>query len=222
MLQTSSRFSFSSIKRQLIEIMPTIGVGVLVSLGGAGFTVLVSKLTGSPIWKLAKDPAQVMNFPPYIGMLSNWAIMLWIATAAICLFGAVVLKKQNASYETRRFVTISGFLSLLLGIDDLYLFHDQVLPRMLHIREGFFYMIYMLIFLAYLLMFAAQILKYDYLLFGASFFLLVASRRVIVFIPFLSKFMTTADMLKYFGIVFWLAFFYRVVLQEVSARIPAS
>jgi hypothetical protein len=47
------------------------------------------------------------------------------------------------------------------------------------------------------------------------FFLM--SRRVFVTLPFFDQFMTTGDMLKYFGIVFWLAFFYRTALLEVSA-----
>lgn len=214
-----SRFSLSSIKSQLLEIWPTVGVGILVSLGGAGITALVANLTDNPIWRLAKDPAEVMNFPPYIGMLSNWDVILWVMTAAICLFGAVILKKQNVPKDTLRFIAVSGLLSLVLGIDDLFLFHDRLLPKMLHAPEAFFYLIYFFVFLVYLIFFTSKIMKYEYLLFWASFLLLVISRRILVIIPFFNKFMTTGDMLKYFGIVFWLAFFYRTVLHEVSARI---
>ncbi len=202
-----------------MKIWPTVGVGIFFSLGGAGITVLVAELTDNPIWKLAKDPAEVVKFPPYIGLLSNWGVILWVMTAAICLFGAVILKKQNAPRDTLRFILLSGLLSLVLGIDDLFLFHDRLLPKMLHIPEAFFYLIYFFVFLVYLISFTSQIMKYDYLLFWVSFLLLVTSRRIGAIIPFLDKFMTTGDMLKYFGIVFWLAFFYRTVLHEVSARI---
>ena len=219
MSQIFSRFSILNIKKQLLEIWPTTVTGILVSLGGAGFTVLVAELTDNPIWKLAKDPAEVINFPPYIGMLSNWSVILWITTAVICLFGAVVLKKQNAPKDTLRFIIGSGLLSLILGIDDLYRLHDKIFPRMFHAPESFFYLLYFFTFLIYLMFFTTQILKYDYLLFGVAFFLLVISRRIAVIIPFFNQFMTTGDMLKYFGIVFWLAFFYRTVLHEINTLI---
>ena len=219
MSQIFSRFSILNIKKQLLEIWPTTVIGILVSLCGAGFTVLIAELTDNPIWKLAKDPAEVMNFPPYIGMLSNWSVILWITTAVICLFGAVILKKQNAPKDTLRFIIGSGLLSLFLGIDDLYRLHDKIFPRMFHAPESFFYLLYFFTFLIYLIFFTTQILKYDYLLFGAAFFLLVISRRIAVIIPFFDQFMTTGDMLKYFGIVFWLAFFYRTVLHEINALI---
>ena len=152
-------------------------------------------------------------------MLSNWSVILWITTAVICLFGAVILKKQNTPKDTLRFIIGSGLLSLFLGIDDLYRLHDKIFPRMFHAPESFFYLLYFFTFLIYLMFFTTQILKYDYLLFGAAFFLLVISRRIAVIIPFFDQFMTTGDMLKYFGIVFWLAFFYRTVLHEINTLI---
>lgn len=195
----------------------TVGIGILISLGGAGLTVLVATLTDNPIWKLAKDPAEVKNFPPYIGMLSNWSVILWTMAAAICLFSAVLLKQQKASGATFRFIAVSGGFSLLLGIDDLYLLHDRLFPKLFHIPENFFYGLYIFAFLAYLIYFIPQIIKYEYLLFGAALLFFLMSRRLFVTIPFFDQFMTTGDMLKYFGIVFWLAFFYRTALFEVSA-----
>jgi hypothetical protein len=217
MLQTSSRFSPSAIKSQLSKTWKTIAIGILLSLGGAGFTVWVAKLTGNPIWMLAKDPADTKHFSPYIGMLSNWGVILWTATAVICLFSAVLLKQQKAPDATRRFLVVSGIFSLFLGIDDLYMLHDRLLPRMFHLPEIFFYLLYFFAFAAYLAYFTRQILKYDYLLFMAAFLFFVISRQFFIKIPYFGQFNTTGDMLKYFGIVFWLAFFYRTALHEVNA-----
>ena len=47
-------FSLLSIKDQIVKIWITLGVCIFISLGGAGFTVLVATLTNNPIWKLAK------------------------------------------------------------------------------------------------------------------------------------------------------------------------
>ena len=216
-MQIVSRFSFLNIRNQIIKIWITIGVSIFISLGGAGLTVLVATLTHNPIWKLAKDPAEVMGFSPYIGMLSNWGVVLWTGAAAICLFSAVLLKQQNASNPTFTFIAVSGVFSLLLGIDDLFLLHDRLFPRLFHIPENYFYFLYLLAFLVYLVCFGRQIIKYDYLLFGAALLFFLMSRRVFVTLPFFDQFMTTGDMLKYFGIVFWFAFFYRTALLEVSA-----
>ena len=97
MSQILSRFSPSAIKNQISKIWKTVAIGILISLGGAGFTVWIAKLTDNPIWMLARDPAETKHFPPYIGMLSNWGVILWTATAVICLFSAVLLKQQKAS-----------------------------------------------------------------------------------------------------------------------------
>jgi hypothetical protein len=218
MSKITSRFSLSAIVSQLSKIWRTILIGILVSLGGAGFTVLVAKLTNNSIWDLVSDPASVVWHPPYIGMLSNWGVILWIVTATICLFSTVILKLQKTSDATFRFLLVSGLFSFFLGLDDLYMIHERVLPRMLHISEIFFYILYFLALVAYLAYFAPQILKYDYLLFIAALFFFVFSRQVLVIIPYFGeRFLVVVDMLKYFGIVFWLAFFYRTALHEVIA-----
>lgn len=217
MSQIISSFSFSNIKNQIVRIGVTLGVSILVALGGAGFTVLSAKLTHNPIWKLANDPSEVMEFPPYIGMLSNWGVVLWVTAAAICLFSAVILKQQKASNATYRFIAASGGLSLVLGIDDLFVLHDHLLPQLLGSPERYFYFLYFFVFLVYLIYFLREIVKYEYLLFGAALVFFVLSRRIFVSLPFFDQFMTAGDMLKYFGIVFWLAFFYRTALFEVSA-----
>jgi len=222
MLKILSRFSPSTIKNQILKIWKTVAIGIFISLGGAGFTVLVAKLTDNPIWMLVKDPADTKRFASYIGMLSNWGVILWTATAVICLFSTVLLKQQKAPNATVRFLLVSGIFSLLLGIDDLYMLHDRLFPKMFHVPEILFYLLYFFAFAAYLVYFTPQILKYDYLLFMAAFLFFVFSRQFFIKIPYLSQFNTTGDMLKYFGIVFWLAFFYRTALHEVTALLHSE
>jgi hypothetical protein len=215
--QVFSHFSYPAIKGQMLKIWPSIGLGVIISLAGAAITVLVAGLTHNPIWKLAKDPAEVMQYPAYIGMLSNWGVLLWISAAAICLFGAAVLKEHRAARATVMFIVFSGILSVILGVDDLFRLHDNLLPKLFHAKERIFYLLYLLVLLAYLIYFFPKIMEYDYLLLSAAFFLFAISRRAFVTIPYFDRFMTTGDMLKYFGIVFWLVFFCRTTRQEVSA-----
>ncbi|MBL8088769.1 MAG: hypothetical protein JNJ43_00465 [Anaerolineales bacterium] len=207
-----------NIKKQIIRILPVVFISIALALGGAAATVFIARLTNNPIWKLAKDPAQVIGFEPYIGLLSNWGALLWVSAGVICLFASLAMKNQHASFRAYRFLFASGILSFLLAVDDIFLLHDEVLPRLLDMPEFFFYLIYVIIFGSYLLYFRRDISKYDYLLFMAAFMLLLVSRGF--FLPrVLRGYMTTNDMLKYFGIVFWLAFFYRAAMQEVTRLI---
>ena len=204
---------------QIKNIFPTLLISGAIAIGGASVTVLTANLTGNPIWRLAKDPAQVVGYEPYIGMLSNWAVLLWFASAVICLFTEIVLRKSGAALRPRLFFLASGILSLTIALDDLFLFHDVILPNTLGIRESFFYLIYLVTIILYVLVFLRDIHQKEYILFWISFLLLFYSRGYPFLLPFLREYKTPGDMLKFFGIVFWLAFFYRAASQEILSVI---
>jgi len=221
MSKITPHFLFTSVIDQLSKIWKLVLAGIVVSLGGTGGTVLAAKLTGYSVWELAKDPTEVAGVPPYIGMLSNWGVLLWIITAAICLFGAVLLKARRAPEVSFRFLAISGILSFFLGVDDLYMLHELLLPKMSNLPEMFYYLLYFLAFAAYLVYFARRILQHDYLLLAAAVFWFAFSRTYFG-ISYLERFMTADDILKHFGIVFWLIFFFRASLQEVTELFQAK
>lgn len=204
---------------QIKNIFPTLLISGAIAIGGASVTVLTANLTGNPIWRLAKDPAQVVGYEPYIGMLSNWAVLLWFASAVICLFTEIVLRKSGAALRPRLFFLASGILSLTIALDDLFLFHDVILPNTLGIPESFFYLIYLVTIIFYVLVFLRDIHQKEYILFWISFLLLFYSRGYPFLLPFLREYKTPGDMLKFFGIVFWLAFFYRAASQEILSVI---
>lgn len=214
-MDSKSSSFITNLKNQIIRILPIALISIAIALGGAVVTVSIAEWTDNPIWRLTKDPAQIIDFPPYIGMLSTWGTLLWMSTATICLFASMVMKNYQVAFRTYRFLFVSGVLSFLLAVDDIFLLHDEVLPHLLDMPEFFFYLIYIIIIGSYLLYFWRDISSYDYLLFMVAFALLMVSRGF--FLPrFLREFMTTNDMLKYFGIVFWLAFFYRASMQEIK------
>jgi hypothetical protein len=211
-------FSLSAITGQLSKIWKAIVAGILLSLGGAGFTILVARLTGTPVWVLTRDADSAPWRPPFVGLLSNWDVVLWIAAATICLFSAEIMKQQKAPDVTHKFLVVSGIFTLVLGLDDLYMLHDRILPRVLHIPEIFFYILYFLALVAYLVYFTPQLFKYENLLFATAIFFFALSRVFLIEIPHISR-LSTGDILKYFGIAFWLIFFYRTALHEISARL---
>lgn len=211
--------SLSAIREQIIRILPAVLISVALFMGGAAVTVQIARATNNPIWKIAKDSSEITNFPPYIGLLANWVGLLWMATATICLFTTLVLKNNNIPFQKYKFLFISGVLSFVLTIDDLFVLHDRVFPSIFHIPEPFFYLMYILVLITYIIYFRKQILQYDYLLFIAAFFLFGISREVFIRIPYFLESMTANDMLKYFGVIFWLAYFYRACAQEITQSI---
>lgn len=222
MNETSQKESFFiRMKNQVIRVLPITLISIAISLAGAVVTVYVANITDNPIWKLTKDPAQVIDFPPYIGLLSNWSALLWMSAGVICVFVSIVLKKNQVAFRNYRFIFASGVLSIAIAIDDIFLLHDNVLPRLLDTREVVFYLFYFLILGVYILFFWRDISKYDYVLFITAFLLFGLSRGL--FLPrFLRGYLTLNDMLKHFGIVFWLAFFYRASLQELENLLKAK
>jgi len=78
---------------------------------------------------LVTDPASIFSFPFYAGIVSNFGVIIWTATATICLFaGSFVRDAHN-----RQFLLLSGILTLILMLDDQFLLHEEVFPLYLHI-----------------------------------------------------------------------------------------
>ena len=192
-------------------------VGVLASLFGAGITIFVAIITRNPISSLTKDPADVFGFGSYIGLLSNIDVMLWVATATICLFSGIIMKQNHADKITTRFILASGIFGLILGIDDLFLFHDRILPRLLHAPEIAFYMLYLIIIIIYFGLFLPHIMTREYILLAIAFLLFGISRNGLFPNSLVGGSM--GDIIKYFGITFWFMFFYRTTLHEIQKMI---
>lgn len=66
----------------------------------------------------------------YYGFVSNLGIFLWVATAAICLFAALVFHLKKQSKALIRFALTAGLLSAWLGLDDAFLLHEVVFPKL--------------------------------------------------------------------------------------------
>jgi len=175
---------------------------------------IVSAVTGVPAGKITRDPAALMDAHPLLGALSNLGIMLWSAAAAIALFAAGVLRQKAGDRQLIGYLVASGAVTLLLGFDDLFMLHEELLPRYLHVPETLVYFVYIALVLAWLARFRAVILKTDFLLLGLAFGCFAASvamdqlpdawvlRWDILFL--------IEDGFKLIGIVSWLAYFVSV------------
>lgn len=160
--------------------------------------------TGKPVSEFVRDPASVAGIEPYIGILTNVGIMLWTATAAVCFFGAALIRGGNP--QATGFLFFGGAVTLILSFDDAFLVHEWVMPRFL-IPEVFTYSALIIAIVAYLLYFLPRILQSDYLLLGMSAFFMGLMLAADMTLPEANWSHFIEDGSKFAGIVFWLAYF---------------
>lgn len=98
------------------------GTAVLVAIAAADL------LGGYPILPLFNDPATHSGTHPLVGALSNLGVLLWWTSASIWLFTAALLRGREDRRFACQFALVSGMLTAYLGLDDLYLLHDELLP----------------------------------------------------------------------------------------------
>jgi hypothetical protein len=155
-------------------------------------------------------------------MISNVGIVLWVAAATILLFTATVLEHRAAGRDLIRFVMAAGGISILLGFDDLFLFHENLAPRYLRVSELVVFLLYVVLVLTWLLYFRRLILRTHYPLLALSLGFFGASMAVDVMpVAWLLRWpslILIEDGLKLLGIVTWLAYFVAVCMAAVEGK----
>ena len=188
--------------------------------------VFLSFKTGIPISKFTADPAAIAGINPFIGVVSNIGILFWCASASICFFSFALLQKTRIRGNFSAFFLFSGFITSILLLDDLFLFHEEglnslgiIFPNLPFISEKVIYFSYIMIVLLYFIRFRKIIIKTDFallflafLFFGGS--IIIDLFQIAVFDIFLFE-----DGFKLFGIVSWLGYFVIVCFQVVKQGI---
>ena len=77
------------------------------------------------IQRLTVDPSALAGAPAYTGLFSNAGVALWLSCASILLFCA----------RRHRFLWMPGLLSLLLGLDDGLMLHEELIPQWLGLSD---------------------------------------------------------------------------------------
>jgi len=204
------------IKKSWATIVLVLGV-TAVFLGGILFLHLWK---GIPIGNLTRDPVAVGQLPVYTGFLSQIGIFFWVTAVAICLFCSAVLARLVIRPRLKRFLLISALLTLLLALDELFMLHETVLPR-LGIPERVVLSSYLLFFGLYFARYYRLIWRTEFLpLLMALFFfgvsLLIDQRPLTN--PNLHY--LVEDGTKLVGIISWMAYFFQVSLQALQRPIP--
>lgn len=117
---------------------------IACTLGFALALVGVQRLClvhGVPFMALSRDPSSHLLAPAYVGLLSNLGGMGWGAAAGLAVFGWRFLRRLPGRQEQAKALGWMALLTLVLGLDDIALLHDDWLLRV-GMREKMFFLIY--------------------------------------------------------------------------------
>lgn len=166
---------------------------------------------------LTRDPNAIHNSPKYIGLLSQTGMIFWFGTAGILLFVASFVKHNLQDKKIFLFLTNAFLLTLFLGLDDLFMFHDELAHRV--IREEYFYTFYA-IWLITTITFFREIIKNTlyplFLIYGTVFGCSIIIDKLI------AEAYLIEDMLKFIGILnwsfYWATSAYILVQKKISIK----
>jgi hypothetical protein len=186
-----------------------IGLVLVVSTILIGVVLFLHLWRRIPIGSLTRDISVIAGLPVYAGFLSQIGIFFWSASATICFFSVTLLWQYANGYKLKRFLLISGLLTLLLGLDDIFLLHETVFP-FVGIPEEVVFGSYAALLLFYLVRFYPLILKTEYVLMVIALFFFGVSVLLDLFpLPGINPFLVE-DSAKLIGILSWLAYFFQV------------
>ena len=203
-------------RRPLMIAGTFVYLPVLLLLLGTGLYTLVTPATLPFFLNEAKA---IYSIPFHAGALSSVGVLLWGATASVCLFTSLVLHGSSLESDRTHFLLSAGLLTAVLTIDDLFLIHDDFAPNYLNISEKFVLSLLLISILYFLTYYLYTILKTD-------FFILLISLSLLA-ISFLSDLIFEYKLLfvgaelrglrylleegsKLLGIAGWLGYFGRV------------
>ncbi|WP_156093073.1 hypothetical protein [Planktothrix serta] len=177
-----------------------------------------------PVHILTRDIFSITKVPSYTGLISNFGILTWCFSWAICTFTFFLIKpRHNLDKQIKNFIGLSGLISLWLMLDDLLMLHEQWLPYLLRISEDIVIVAELIWVIFHLIYFRKIILKFTQfkilalalLLFIVSIFLDFLPIKI-DYIGFKSDwFFLLEDGSKLMGIITWCFYFCGVCYQQL-------
>ena len=173
-----------------------------------------------------RDPQGSVMF--YRGALSNIGILLWWTSASVCAFAAFLFRFKQPSWSLSRvFLVYMTVFTGLLALDDLFMFHEEVLPVRLGISELALYAVYGVLAAGFV-GFIELLLETDFLLLGLAFgffaFSVLTDQGMLgsLFSIRGGTELIAEDLAKMLGIICWLIFSLRTAVQLLRSPEAAS
>ncbi|MEA2573818.1 MAG: hypothetical protein QOH93_1116 [Chloroflexia bacterium] len=203
--------------RSLLHTLLPVHVPALLVLAAV---VAASLTTNVPAAYFLRDPAGTLHVPSYIGLVSNLGVLLWCASATVCFFASVVLRKLGHAKQWSSFFMASGLLTTVLMIDDLFMVHENVSEINWRLNEKAIYILYAGMFLIFLGKFWKAIASTEFLLLVLALGLLGTSMLFDQLNDPYAENVSAIRLLiedgsKFLGIATWLVYFARTCLSQV-------
>jgi hypothetical protein len=179
---------------------------VIVGLTMAAVLAAVAlfRMTGRDWWVLLRDPAAAFEFAPTAGLFSHLGVLAMAVMGAICLFAAALLAKGA---RDRTVLFSVGLLSAWLALDDLFMLHEALLPRILGIPEPVTLGVYVMLVAGLMRLIGMRVFTFAFLGFwAAAGFLVVMLATDMMFEVATSPSFLVEEVTKLCGFVLWSAF----------------
>lgn len=204
--------SQSNFKR-IIKIISAFAIFLFIIL-------VIAVKSGIEPSDLTRDQNGVLHFEPYVGMLSSLGIFMWYVALVLCWFAWYFIRMNNPNSGRKNFFLVSGFITSIIAVDDLFQFHETILPDYLGLPEISFYIVYFIALFIFNIKYINALMNPHFSLLMNSYFFLAASIIFDVFFERTVPFGTyIEDGLKFIGIAFWSTFFFKTVLLELNGLI---
>jgi len=185
--------------------------------------VIATAQMGVSLAMLTRDPASIAKIHPFIGVVSNLGVLLWTASATICLFSWALFRHRLNEMRFATFLLCSGLLTTLLLLDDFFLLHDAIFPHYFGVNEKVAFLGYGGLIIGWMVIFRKCIRRTEYLIlltalvfFGLSLFIDVFQHPIQSVIGNARIFFE--DGFKLLGIVGWFGYFLRCCLVQLGDK----
>ena len=146
--------------------MKRMSMGQLLITGIPSISILIGVAIVSIVLDInlrliTSDVTAIAKINPLSGILSNFGIILWCASASICFFAAIAIRNIEPK-DSFWFLVYSGFLSAYLLFDDFFQLHEILAGEHVGISEIFTYMALGMAVLIYLFIFRRNIWRTNF------------------------------------------------------------
>ncbi|MBL0341042.1 MAG: hypothetical protein IPP71_09025 [Bacteroidetes bacterium] len=197
------------IRNQLKDAAPILVVLYALTTAILSVVIFIGIENNVQSHQLTQDPAAILNTPFYLGFFSYIGILFWCATSVICFFTRSLIAENPSQIRVKHFLLYSGLISGLLLFDDLFMFHENVLPVYFSLPKNVVYLIYINIILVYVIMFRSELLISEYIILIIASGLIGISQFVDLIPMPIPEDSFLEDAVKLFGIVTWFTYYMR-------------
>lgn len=161
------------------------------------------------------DPAAVMSAPWYVGAINALGIIFWSAAAAMSLLAGVAAKSIQPAAAS--FLRAFGLLTVVLMLDDQYMFHERVARFELGIPENLTLLSYILLTVFVAARYGRLVLRHPdaFVLYSALPFFGLSLVIDVLGIGTIHGFTAAEEYSKFLGILCWALFAGRAGLRVI-------